>query len=113
MVRYHKDVYDPYRIRSLVPNFIRKTRLSRHAKYNIQASSINLRWPVRDAYPFEYYVDNGNIVKVAFRAPYNNEWDVCLVIDYVHGVVTTVYLVDKDYHHENLDVALYQQRPYG
>lgn len=113
MVRYHISVYDPYNIANLVPTFIDRTRLSKHTRYKVRASSINLRWPIRNAYPFEYYVDDGDIVKVAFRAPYDSRWDVCLVIDYVRGVVTTVWLVEKDYHHNNLDLSLYEGNPNG
>jgi hypothetical protein len=113
MVRYHTRLYDPYDIASLVPTFIRRTRLSKHARYKVQASSINLRWPITNAYPFEYYVDDGNIVKVVFRAPYDQTWDICLVVDYVNGKITTVWLVSKDYHHENLDTSLYERCPHG
>jgi len=113
MVRYHRDVYDPYEIARLVPNFIDKIRISKHARYKIQASDISIHWPIRNVYPFEYYVQDNDIVKVAFRTAYNDKHDLCLVIDYVRGVVTTVWLVDKDYHHENLDVSQYERCPYG
>jgi len=108
MIRYHVDVYDPYKIREVLPHQIGRMSLTKHAKEKVKACGILLEFPIKGAVPFEYYVEEAGIVKAVFRAPYNDEWDMCIALSFVSGKIVTIYLVQKNYHHENLDTSLYE-----
>jgi uncharacterized protein YqgV (UPF0045/DUF77 family) len=112
MALFHVEVYDPIRISAYAPKTIRKQsiRLTAHAKRKLKSRGIQLQFPICKCTPIEYELDEqGNIIKTLLRAPYDDVYDICLVLKY-DGTIITVYRVFKNFHHEKLNTTRYVQR---
>ena len=55
----------------------------------------------------ELEIKNNDINKLVIRAPYNNKYDLTIVISFYSGVIKTVWLNKKDDNHDTLDKNKY------
>lgn len=121
---YHRDLGFPPKVRKLLDvatdpdkNFIMRLKYTRHAleqKYRHMKKingEVNLPDTVnyKDCDPIEVRMKDGKIIKVLYRTPYDKNTDLILVVahDQTVNLVVTLWLNDKDDHHETLDLSRY------
>jgi hypothetical protein len=119
MLRYHKQVYFPADSPSKLDIFCQNLTaqdwsFSTHAieriKDNGKLSNIltaikKYAFDYQDI--FEYYQDNGDIVKAVFRIGYTLQYDIIFVVSSEKNLIT-VYLNDTQDKHFTLNTNQYQ-----
>ena len=55
----------------------------------------------------ELEIKNNDINKLVIRTPYNNKYDLTIVISFYSGMIKTVWLNKKDDNHDTLDKNKY------
>lgn len=121
---YHKDLGFPPKIQKLLDvatdpsnDYVMRLKYTRHAasqQYR-HVKKINgvVQLPDRvlykDCEPVEVRTKDGKIIKVLYRTPYDKNTDLILVVahDLRVNLVVTLWLNDKDDHHDTLDKSRY------
>ena len=129
MKLYHREVYWPVGIDRILPQCFEswnevELQYSPHARKEANSDrygkvklpeTINLE----TAYIFEVEInDSGVLNKIVARVPYNNKFDLVIVMkvnQYVvnYVIVKTIWLNSVDDKHKTLDESKYERNPNG
>lgn len=111
MPLYHRDIGFPCTV--ILPRGVFRLRYTQHALRECNRDRYGAFEPpdtldVTAGTPIEIELCNGRVVKAVYRAQFDDEFDVVLVIN-PDGLVRTAWLNRRDDHHRTLDRAKYAQ----
>ena len=120
MALYHRDIYMPEQISNMQKDFTRTyIGITHHATMKAQQRGINLD-KQRSIFScidgkdiVEAEVQDGVLIKIVVRRPYNFDQDICFVLRYDLQtsclVLVTVWLNSVDDDHSTLDESVYEK----
>lgn len=124
MERYHKNIYWPKSEADKLPAIVKRLNgkawiITQHSFERIIEKSkkadidlVKIGQYIKDILlsldnVFEFYKEDGAIIKIVFRIPYNENHLVLVVSDFKSLI--TVYYNDKNDHHSTLKSELYMK----
>ena len=109
-MKYHKDIYLPEQAKNL--QFACVVEYTPHARREANSDRYGtIRLPAvfdsRNAELIDVTIDENTIRRALYRMPYDDDKDLCLVIDPNTRKGITVWLNEKNDTHASLDASRY------
>ena len=109
-MKFHKDIYLPPEVTKL--SFSCLLKYTRHALNEAQSDrygTIDLPavFDTRTAEPIDATIREGKVQRVLYRMDYDQDKDLCMVIEPHSRTAVTVWLNEKNDEHKTLDKSKY------